>query len=431
MERMRLPGLRRPAAFRALNHRNYRLLWLGNLVSQSGDWMDLIAFNWLVYSLTGSTLSLAFANAFRALPILFFTLIGGVIADRVQRRKLLFSTQAIMMLLAFTLAVLVSIGSVNIWLLYLVALARGVTMSFNQPARQSLISELVPPDDLPNAVALNSASVNLTRVIGPAIGGGLIATIGVEGAFWLNAVSFLAVLYGLVLMRFPEWQPRRRPHGVLSDLKEGMAYLRQESGLRLLVLIAIVPMVLGQPYQVLLTVFAKDVFRSGGSGLGLMQAIAAFGAVSGAMMVASSRDSGRFHLQMLLGLLGFGGALTAFVLAPSMWVALPILLAVGFSQQTYQTSNNTLIQTNVAEEYRGRILSTLFLQRGTVPLGTVLAGALTSVVGPRLALGSMAVGLVAMGLLALPHALPVLRDLSDGTTAGVERVGAGEPAANA
>jgi len=218
---------------------------------------------------------------------------------------------------------------------------------------------------------------------------------------------------------------------MLFDLREGMAYLRREPGLRLLVLIAIVPMVLGQPYQVLLTVFAKDVFRSGGSGLGLMQAVAAFGAVTGAMMVASSRDSGRFHLQMLLGLLGFGGALTAFVLAPSMWVALPLLLAVGFSQQTYQTSNNTLIQTNVAEEYRGRILSTLFLQRGTVPLGTVLAGVLTSVAGPRLALGSMAVALVAMGLLALPHALPVLRDLADASTPGVEPLGPGEPAANA
>jgi MFS transporter, DHA1 family, staphyloferrin A biosynthesis exporter len=381
------------------------------MVSQSGDWMDLVAFNWLVYSLTGSTLSLALANAFRAVPLLFFTLIGGVVADRVERRKLLFSTQAIMMVLAFALAILVSSGSASIWLLYVIALCRGVTMSFNQPARQSLISELVPQEDLANAVALNSATVNLTRVIGPAIGGALIATIGVGGAFYFNAVSFLAVLYGLFLMSFPHWEPRTSNHGMLRDLKDGFAYLRNEAGLRLLVILALVPMILGQPYQVMLTVFAKDVFKSGASGLGLMQSVAAAGAVTGAMVIASTRTSKRFHKQMMAGLLGFGLALSLFVIAPTMWIALPILLIVGFTQQAYQTSNNTLLQMNVAPEFRGRILSTLFLQRGLVPLGTVMAGVLTTALGPRAALGSMALSLLVLAVLALPYALPKLKDL--------------------
>jgi MFS transporter, DHA1 family, staphyloferrin A biosynthesis exporter len=402
-----------PVAFSALSHRNYRLLWTGNLVSQSGDWMDLVAFNWLVYTLTDSNpLALALANAFRALPLLFFTLIGGVIADRVQRRNLLFSTQAVMMLLAFALAILVSSGSVNIYLIYVIALGRGVTMSFNQPARQSLISELVPPEDLPNAVGLNSATVNLTRVVGPTIGGVLIGTAGVEAAFWVNAFSFLAVLYSLFLMTFPAWEPPRGRRSMFHDLKEGISYLRHEAGLRLLVILALVPMVLGQPYQVMLTIFAKDVFKSGGEGLGLMSAVAAGGAVIGALVVASSRGSTQFHRQMMAGLLGFGGLLALLAIAPSMWIALPILLMIGMSQQTYQTSNNTMLQMNVDPQYRGRILSTLFLQRGMVPLGTVLAGLLTSAFGPRVAMGSMAVSLLVIAVLALPYSLPILKDLS-------------------
>lgn len=375
--------------------------------------MDLIAFNWLVYILTDSTLQLAFANALRALPALAFTLIGGVVADRMERRKLLFTTQFVMMLFAFALAILVSTGAVNIYLIYAVALGRGVAMAFNQPARQSLISELVPEEDLPNAVALNSATVNLTRVIGPAIGGILIATIGVTGAFYLNAFSFIAVLYGLYLMQFPAWKPTRERRSMVSDLADGYRYLRHEAGLRTLVILALVPMLLGQPYQTMLTVFAKDVFQTGGSGLGLMQSTAALGAIIGALAVASSRQSTRFHVQMMAGMVFFGVMLVLFAVSPSMWVALPILLVIGFSNQTYQTSNNTLLQMNVEAEYRGRILSLLFLRRGLLPLGTVLAGALTSAFGPEIAVGSMAACLVLLAVLSAPYALPVLEDLGN------------------
>jgi MFS family permease len=401
-----------PPVFSALKHRNYRLLWTGNLISQSGDWMDLIAFNWLVYSLTNSALQLAIANALRAAPAIVFTLIGGVLSDRMERRKLLFSTQLTMMLFAFALAIMLSFGIENIWLLYAVALGRGVATSFNQPARQALISELVPADDLPNAVALNSATVNLSHVIGPAIGGILIATIGVTGAFYLNAFSFLAVLYGLVLMKFPPQEVKaRRRRSVLGDLGDGLAYLKQESGLRTLVILALVPMLLGQPYQTMLTVFAADVFEAGGTGLGLMQSMAAVGAVAGALTVASSRASSNFHQQMMSGLLIFGGGLVLFVLSPSIWVALPILLTIGFSRQTYQTSNNTLIQMNVDPEYRGRVLSVLFLRRGLQPLGTVLAGGLASAFGPRVAIGSMGAALAIVAVLAMPYALPALEKM--------------------
>jgi len=415
-------SLRLPAALSSLHHRNYRLLWFGNLVSISGDWMDQVAFSWLVYAMTHSTVALAMVNVCRAGPILVFTLIGGVVADRIERRRLMFTTQSISMGFAFLLAGLLSLGLLRVWMAFAIAVGRGITNSFNQPARQSLISELVPVADLANAVALNSATLNLTRVIGPALGGVLIATIGVQGAFYLNGLSFIAVLASLAMMRFPEQKQRRSSAGMFSELTAGLRYLRGEPALRTLVILALVPMVLGQPYQTMLTVFARDVFKSGGFGLGVMQSTAALGALCGAMMVASSRNTRRFNQQMLMGLAGFGGFLVLFAVSPSMYVGVPMLIMAGFANQTYQTSNNTLVQLNVSEEYRGRVLSTLFLQRGMVPLGTMLAGVATTAVGPRWTVGGMAFALVLMAFLAAPYVLSTLSRLSVGRPAGLERV---------
>jgi MFS transporter, DHA1 family, staphyloferrin A biosynthesis exporter len=404
---------RLPDSLASLQHRNYRLLWFGNLISQSGDWMDQVAFSWLIYEMTHSTVSLALINVCRAGPILLFTLIGGVIADRVERRRLLFVTQFILMVLAFILAGLITAGLLQVWMAFVIATARGVTNSFNQPARQSLISELVPPEDLPNAIALNSATLNMTRVIGPATGGILIATIGVAGAFYINAVTFIAVLYGLAIMQFPQRVANAKQGGMLNDLVAGIAYLRRETALRTLVILALVPMVLGQPYQTMLTVFSKDVFHSGSTGLGLMQAVAALGALTGALMFASARDSRHFNEKMLLGLIGFGAGLLIFCLMPSLWLAVIPLFLSGVFMQTYQVSNNTLLQLKVDPEYRGRVLSTLFLQRGMVPVGTMLAGVLATAVGPQIALGGMALALVLIGILAFPYALPILNRLRD------------------
>ncbi|MFH1487020.1 MAG: MFS transporter [Chloroflexota bacterium] len=394
----RFLGRALPSTFTSLQHRNYRLLWLGTLISSSGDWMDMIAFNWLVYQITGSAVALGFINLCRLAPILVFTLVGGVIADRMERRRLLFVTQTVAMLLALLLAVLVSTNLIRFWMVVAIAIGRGVMMSFNQPARQSLISDLVPPRDLMNAIALNSATMNLTRVMGPAIGGALIATVGVAGAFYFNAASFLAVLYGLALMQFPVH--RQKATGSIStDLFAGIRYLRAQPALRTLVLLALLPMVFGMPYMTMLTVFASDVLKVGGGGLGLLAASAGLGATTGALFVASSHRTqrGRF---MLASLIAFGLALIVF--AASHWLLLSFvaLLAVGFSQQSYGATNNTLIQTYVDEKYRGRVLSTLFLNRGMVPLGTMLAGFGTDVIGVQAVVVGMATVLVVIALLA-------------------------------
>ena len=250
-----------------------------------------------------------------------------------------------------------------------------------------------------NAIALNSATMNLTRILGPAIGGALIATTGVAGAFYINAASFLAVLYGLALMQFP---PRRaRANGsVSSELFAGIRYLRGQPALRSLVLLALLPMVFGMPYMTMLTVFASDVLQVGAAGLGLLTASSGIGAMTGALFVASSfRNTGRGRF-MLAGLVAFGSALTVFALSHWLWLSFLALIAVGASQQAYMSTNNTLIQTYVDKDYRGRVLSTLFLNRGMVPLGTMMAGFGTSLVGVQAIVAGMAAMLVIVALLA-------------------------------
>ncbi|HEY8490701.1 MAG TPA: MFS transporter, partial [Dehalococcoidia bacterium] len=251
--------LRMPGTFRSLRHRNFRLLWIGTVVSNSGDWMERVALNWLVWDLTHSAFSLALFNAVRLAPILAFTLIGGVVADRMERRRLLMTTQGAAMVLAFLLFGLVAAGLITFWLVVLLGAGRGIMLSFNNPARQSLISELVPGQDLMNAVALNSTTLNMTRIIGSSVAGLLISVVGVTGAFLFNAVSFVAVLWALFIMDIPKRPGRVARTGVLQDMAGGVRYLRGERTLLTLVTLALVPMIFGMPYQSLLAIFADDV----------------------------------------------------------------------------------------------------------------------------------------------------------------------------
>jgi MFS transporter, DHA1 family, staphyloferrin A biosynthesis exporter len=401
---------RLPTALQSLRHPNFRLLWFGTVISSSGDWMDQIALNWLVYQLSGSAVQLAILNLARLAPIFVFTLVGGVIADRAERRRLLFTTQAVAMVLAFILATLTITGLVQIWMVILIAVGRGIVLSFNQPARQSLISELVPREDLKNAIALNSATLNLTRVLGPTIGGLLIATVGVAGAFYLNAATFLAVLYALALMRFPDRLPRKVHTGMLTDLAGGLSYLVQRPTLRTLIILALLPMVLGMPYMTMLTIFASDVLKVGGGGLGLLTACSGVGAVIGALWVAANAHRVRLGRLMFLGLISFGATLLVFAVSPWFWLSVLALMAVGAAQQIYMASNNALIQTNVEEEFRGRIVSTLFLNRSTVPLGTVLAGIGTTFFGVQATSAVMAAGLLVLAV-TVAYLAPATRSL--------------------
>ncbi len=390
----------------SLQHRNYMLLWVGTLISQTGDWMDQIALNWLILVMTNSPFYLGIFNLCRAIPMLLLILLAGVVADRMERRQMLMITQTAAMVMALSLAVLVSTGLVQVWHIFLIGTLRGIIMSFNIPARQTIISDLVPREKLANAIALNSATINVTRIVGPSIAGALIATVGNSSPFYVNGLSFLGVLYTLHCMRFPEPAARPPRTSLLSEMREGLVYIRGNSTMLALVIIAIVPMFLAQPYMAMLTVFAKDVLDIGPVGLGLLTSAAAGGAVFGALFVASLGDFRQKGALMMAALFAFGATLLLFSMSPWPLLSVFLVVLVGATGTMYNSSNNTILQLMAPDHLRGRILSTLFLNRAMVPMGTAMTGSLAAVVGAPIAMGSMAALVVALALVirtVAPH----------------------------
>lgn len=392
-------GWRQIPTLASLRYRNYRLLWIGTLISHSGDWMDQIALNWLMLVLTNSPFYLGLLNLVRGVPILLLTLVGGVLADRMERRKLLVITQSASMALAFILGALVSTGLIQVWQLLIISTLRGITMSFHMPARQTIISDMVPRKDLANAIALNATTMNLTRIIGPTIAGLLIATLGISSPFYLNGISFLAVIYTLYAMQFPPAPATSQaPTAMHQELREVLGYVRRSPMLISLIIIALVPMFLGHPYMTMLTVFARDVLSVGATGLGILTAASSVGAVVGGLAVASAGNSTRKWPIMLISMMGFGVALVLFSMSRWALVSAILLLAVGAMNTAFNSVNNTILQLAAPDHLRGRLVSILFLNRGMVPLGTALAGFLATLIGAPLAVGLMAGTLILVGL---------------------------------
>lgn len=389
------------STFSALSHRNYRLLWGGTLISSSGDWMDQIALNWFVVEMSGSAFELALVNLCRGLPILVFTLIGGAMADRLERRRLMMVTQSSAMLLAFVLAALVLTGTATIASVLMVATARGIVISFNLPARHSLIPELVPATDLANAVALNSLTNNVTKILGPALAGLIIAWLGTGACFLINGLSFLVVLWTLQSMRFPAAERKQTASTLSQSIGEGIAFVRNDRTVFLLVLIALVPTFFGQPYLTLLALFAYDVFQIGPEGLGLLTSCAALGSVGGALMLAAMPRRAVSGSAMLIFLIAFGVLLCAFALNPLLALAPVLLLGVGAMQIAYNASNNTILQMRVPNAMRGRVMSVLLLNRGLVQLGAAMSAATAGLIGPQLAVAGTGLVIVLFGTMVL------------------------------
>lgn len=394
-----------------LRHRNYRLLWTGTLVSNSGDWMDQVALNWLVLETTGSAFYLGLVNLFRAVPILALTLIGGVAADRFERRRLMMASQAFGMVLAITLALLVALGQTQIWIILAIAAGRGAMVAFNQPARHSLVSEVVPKHILPSAIALSSLTFNLTKIIGPLLAGIIIATWGTAACFAVNAMSFVAVLWTLALMQFPPRAERERGESVLQSLLVGFAYLGTNRLVLLLVLVAFIPVFFGGPYLQLLALFAVEVFKAGPDAVGMLTASAALGAMCGALLLATLPAASRSGMVMLLVMLAYGAVICAFAVTESFFWASALLMLVGAGQIACNAINNILLQTIVPDAVRGRVLSVLLLNKGLVQLGTFTVATLAAFIGVHWAMllsGSVVV-LSAATLLILTPALRRLR----------------------
>jgi len=396
--------------FGALQNRHFRRLWLGYLPSTIAFQMGQVASGYLVYSLTGSATVLGLMGLAWSIPLLLFSLIGGVVADRVPRRNLVLASQCIIGTMAAITAVLVITGWVQVWHLFALGLVQGTVFSFNMPARQAFIAELVGKDDLMNAIALQNAALNLSSIAGPALAGYLIAlpAVGVGGVYVLMAMANALVF--LTLIGLPAGASRgatRRPG--LEELTAGLRFIYYSPPLRTLLLMAVIPMFLGMPYMTLLPVFALSVLRAGSEGLGLLSGANGIGALAGSLLVAAWGNAPRKALlQLSVGIM-YGLALIVFALAGTLPLAMLTLVVVGLAASAYRSVNSTLIMGYTPPELHGRVMSVYLMTFALMPLSSVPAGALADRIGPQVTVGGAGV-LLAVSILAIARLHPAHHD---------------------
>ena len=385
----------------SLRQRNYRLFFLGQLVSVAGTWMQTVAQSFLVLDLTHSGTQLGLTSAARFLPMFVFGPVGGVFADRMDRRRVLYVTQTLSGLLAGVFAVTVGTHSIRLWIVYLLALALGFVNVFDNPARQSFISEMVSAQDLPNAVTLNSVAMNMARVLGAALGGVIAAAIGLALCFTCNALSFGAVLVSLAAMRGSELFPAKRASKQKKQVRQGLRYVRNTPELLIpLVMIAVIG-TLAWEFQVSLPLMASKVFHGGAASYGVMASVMGGGAVVGGLISAArSRPRAR---ALCLAAIGWGIAILAAAVAPSLPLELAALVFVGYGSITFNSLAKTTLQLAAKPEMRGRVMALWALAwLGSTPIGGPIVGWAGQAFGARWALVIGGLAALACGVLALP-----------------------------
>ncbi len=407
------PGFPPPPAsrstFRALRHRNFRLWFFGQLTSLAGTWMQSIAQNWLVYQLTGSARDLGIVNFVGAVPLVPLTLHAGAIADRFSKRKVIFLAQTGMMALAFLLAALCYTGIVQLWHVILLALLLGAAQAIDTPARQAFVVELVGKEDLSNAIALNSGTFHAARVVGPALAGVIVAAAGVAAAFFLNGLSFLAVLAVLWMMDASKILSTRAGGTEGRDLWAGIRYLwghRAPGGIVLLVSLSAL---LAMPYHVLVPIFAKEILGGGAREYGVLMSAAGVGAVLGSLYAATGRAGQRKGTLLTAGSLSFPVLLIGFAFSRSFVLSSLLLFATGFSFVLQNAPANSLLQTLAPDPLRGRVMAiyvSLFL--GLMRVGSLLLGFLAERTSAPVALAVAAAASLASAV-AVYEKFPELR----------------------
>jgi MFS family permease len=407
------PSPRGPRLTRALQHRNFRLFFGGQSISLVGTWITRVATSWLIYRLTGSELLLGVAGFAGQIPTLLITPVAGVLVDRMDRRRMLVITQAASLVQSAVLAVLTIAGNITVLQIVALQIVQGIINAFDTPARQAFVSEMVEDRrDLPNAIALNSSMVNGSRILGPSIGGLLIAGVGEGWCFAIDAVSYLFVIASLVAM---DVRPRAGEHGsemrVLHELGEGWRYIASHLPIRTMLLMVAIVSTAGTPYSVLMPVMASERLGGGPNTLGILMAASGAGALTGALYLASRESVVGLGRVIMYATLLFGGSLIAFSLARSVPVACLLLALVGAGFMMQLAATNTLLQTLVEEGLRGRVMSFYTMAFfGTVPIGSLIGGAVAERIGAPLTIAlSGAVCLAAGAWFA--SRLPVIRAL--------------------
>lgn len=374
--------------FAALSYRNFRLFWIGQIISLTGTWMHSAAQGWLVFKLTNSPFYLGLVGSAISLPILLFTLAGGIVADRFFKRNIILAAQIILMVLSLALAVMVSTGIVTVWHVLIISFLIGTTNSFEIPARQAFFVEIVGRENLMNAIAMNSAAFHGARMLGPTVAGFIMGSLGLAACFYLNALSFLATITGLVRMRFRPDEIRTSPGtGLRKEFAEGLKYILGDPGVYTIILSSGIISFFGFPYVTFLPVYARDILGTGATGLGILMGFAGAGAFIGAVNIAVRGDFLNKGIVLASSSIAFSVSLFVFSFSTSVWLSYLMLFIVGFGAINQIATANSLLQLAVPDQLRGRVMSsftTVFL--GMTTIGNFVLGSLAHYIGTKYSL---------------------------------------------
>jgi MFS family permease len=388
------------ATFRALRHRNFQLFFGGQLISLIGTWMQSVAQAWLVYRITGSSLLLGAVGFAGQIPVFLVAPVGGIVADRLNRQRVVIGTQLASMILALILAVLTLTRAVQVWHIFVLAALLGIVNAFDIPSRQSFLVDMVGKGDLMNAIALNSSMFNGARIIGPAIAGILVARIGEGWCFFANGISYIAVITGLLLMRLERHVFRTPTGSPLANIIEGFRFARQTAPIRALLLLLGLVSLVSMPYTVLMPIFADKILHGGARGLGILMGATGVGALLGALTLATRTGVRGLGRWVAFSCAGFGVTLALFSFSRNFYLSTALLVPAGFCMMLQMSSSNTLIQAMVPDQLRGRVMalySMMFM--GMAPFGALLGGALADRIGAPLTLSMGSVACVGGALL--------------------------------
>lgn len=401
------------STFRSLRHRNYRLLWIGTLFSSSGLWLQQVTLNWLAFNLTGSSFVVGLVSGARSLPLLGLGPVGGVMADRYDKKRLMLLTQVVQLVSTLFFGIVIVGGWVQLWHLFAFSLVSGVAWALNMPVRQSVVPTTVPREDMMNAMALNSAGFNITRIAGPALAGLMIAQIGPGENFLIQSAAYLGVAVTIMQLRLPAIRGAKRDVNVWGNLKEGARYVWTHPTLRPQMALALVPVVIALPYIAILPQFNTETLGGTPGTFGLLMAAPGLGAVAATLVIASMKNVEQKGRMLLGAVFALGVSLVALSLTRSLWLALPVLVLVGACQMAYMTTNQTVLQLSTPDEYRGRVMGIYMLNQGLLPLGSLISGSVADLFSAPVALAAMG-GLVALLAVFFYARVPSIRNVAVG-----------------
>jgi predicted MFS family arabinose efflux permease len=369
------PRSRLAQTFSALHYRDFRLLWFGAFTSTTGTWMQTVAQGWVVLSMTNSAFLLGVDGFLSTGPMLVFSLFGGVVADRIERRRIMLASQYLQMTFAFILAALILSGNVQVWHIFLLSFLTGSAQSFSGPAYISLLPSLVRREDVPNAIAMNSMQFNLARVVGPVLAGIALSTLGAAACFGINGLSFFAVILAMLMIRSPEMDRRGESRGMVEEMREGFRFVTSRPTLMLLTFLAFAGTFLGMPIVTFLPVVAKSIFGLGANGYAWMMTTYGLGSVTGALVVAATAHLARKGSIAIKLQLAFACLLIAFAFSRSLPLSLVIAFFSGVCIVGVISLYSSLVQLTTSDNMRGRVMSIFMLAfRGGMPLGNLIAG---------------------------------------------------------